>query len=74
MSGNRHFPPTLFRVICSKYKKSRRRKSRLPDNPDLALVVEKHRKVQGQLEVNHQNELKQIYQKNEETIVDKNRG
>ena len=34
----------------------------------LALVVEKHRKVQGQ------NELNQIYQKNEETIADKNPG
>jgi hypothetical protein len=40
---------------------------------NLTLIAEQHRKVQGQLEINHQNEIKQIYQKNEENIADKNK-
>lgn len=41
---------------------------------DLALLAERQRQLQSQIEVNHQNELKQIYQKSDDALSAKNKG
>jgi len=41
---------------------------------ELALIAEKHRSLQAQIERNHQNELKQIFVKNDELVTEKNRA